>query len=334
MKITKDTLKEMIAEEMESMQEQMVDPLGAIGNTIGKGAQSAIRLANRAARGDLTDEEDDFQRARELERATDAGKAITRKQKAAATAARDLPRRSMAQKSQDPALKARGRAGDAKARREQAIEGRRDALAGREPRELVSADLASVAAHEAYMSGYNKAKKADTGSALGRQASGPSPDEDPAYLAAMRRGRGIGDDQSIPLPQQSNVRESFNQKGKTKMKLTKNSLKKLIKEELGALSEGAGGGYVIPKQEMEGRLIPLLQEAIELVDQYVQDVDQQKTASAVSPVLRLLEHLKAAQRLADRGMTRSAQGPSRGAVEPVARPGAYNQSLPDSRSRD
>lgn len=265
MKITKETLKDMIAEEMEAALHEKATP----------GTRRPARLKRDPDPFGITDEdeEEDFQRARELERATDAGKTITRKQKAAATAARDLPRRSMAQKSQDPSLRAQQRAKERKKR-----------------------------------AAYDKKVK--------------------------RTASELDVDQTMPEPQQSRIRESFDQKGKTKMKLTKNSLKKLIKEELDAVSEGAGEGAFAAKQQMESRLIPLLQEAIEIVDQYVQDVDQQKSARAVSPALRLLEHLKAAQRLADRGMTRSAQGPSRGAVEPVARPGAYNQSLPDSRSRD
>lgn len=243
MKITKETLKDMIAEEMEAALHEKAtpgtrrpgrlkrDPLSqAVGDAVktvaaapGKGAKAVLdyaadklplpkavgrpraddsamqRLSKNvlATAGDAMntlgitdeDEEKDFQRARELERATDAGKAITPKQKAAATAARDLPRRSMAQKSQDPALRARRRA----------VERDRAQYRGR-------------------------------GSAMG--------DQDPAYLRGMRDLRDR--DQTEPEPQQSRMRESFNQKGKTKMKLTKDSLKGLIKEELDVMtSEGS-----------------------------------------------------------------------------------------------
>ena len=59
---------------------------------------------------DLTDEEEDYETARELVRATDAGEPITPDQEAIATAARDLPRRDMSRKEQDPGVKGRARA--------------------------------------------------------------------------------------------------------------------------------------------------------------------------------------------------------------------------------
>jgi hypothetical protein len=94
-KITKDKLKELIAEVAASV-----------------AAPVARRAAAKAAQKlNLTDEEDDFQRARELERVTDAGAART-----ASPDSRKPVRRPMAQKSQDPALRALVRAKERKKR--------------------------------------------------------------------------------------------------------------------------------------------------------------------------------------------------------------------------
>jgi len=116
MKITKAKLKQMIAEEMESLQE--VRPGKLTGDLEARDRVSAKTYP--AAALDLTDEEDDFQRARELERATDAGEprtdreaasrrraALRAKSKAtmANIQARNLPRRRMDQKEQDPELR-------------------------------------------------------------------------------------------------------------------------------------------------------------------------------------------------------------------------------------
>ena len=119
MKITKDTLKQLIKEVAGTM-----------------GMPLARRAAGAAAQKlNLTDEEADFQRARELERATDAGvprtdreaasrrrAALSAKNKAtmARIQARDLPKRSMGQKSQDPALSAKDRARAKKRKRSNA----------------------------------------------------------------------------------------------------------------------------------------------------------------------------------------------------------------------
>lgn len=276
MKITKETLKDMIAEEMEaSLHEKATpvpgglkrikrDPLSqAMGDALKanleaprKGAKAVLDYAadklplpTGAGRPDPfgiedEDEEKDFQRARELERATDAGKAITPKQKAAATAARDLPRRSMAQKSQDPALRARRRA--------------------------IERDRAQ----------YPRDGRAVRASIMNSPAI-----RDP--------GPGRGDrprDQTEPEPQQSRIRESFNQKGKTKMKLTKDSLKELIKEELDVVTESANARQT----QAMGRGIQLAIDELQRGQKILSNPDVVKRGLSSIHGQKVLARLKAA----------------------------------------
>jgi CRISPR/Cas system-associated protein Csm6 len=79
------------------------------------------------------------------------------------------------------------------------------------------------------------------------------------------------------------------------VKITKNVLKRLIREELGALSESAGMAGVVGREQMENQLVPLVQQAIELVDRHVQDVDPTGQAKPNSRALIMLGHLQAVQ---------------------------------------
>ena len=253
MKITKETLKDMIAEEMEaagSVDDTLIWLAQGAADAPRKGAKAVLDYAadklplpTGAGRPDLfgiedEDEEKDFQRARELERATDAGKAITPKQKAAATAARDLPRRSMAQKSQDPALRARRR-------------------------KIVR----------------DRAQDRGRGSGMG--------DQDPAYLRSLAYiRRGV----SEPEPQQSRMRESFNQKGKTKMKLTKDSLKELIKEELDVVTETANARQT----QAMGRGIQLAIDELQRGQKILSNPDVVKRGLSSIHGQKVLARLKAA----------------------------------------
>lgn len=120
MKITKNTLKRLIKEELGALTSEDKKARDSIERWNEKWRNDAsyekhspwlARNPTRTAQLlDLTDEEEDYETARELERATDAGEPITPDQEAIATAARDLPRRDMSRKEQDPGVKGRARA--------------------------------------------------------------------------------------------------------------------------------------------------------------------------------------------------------------------------------
>lgn len=81
------------------------------------------------------------------------------------------------------------------------------------------------------------------------------------------------------------------------MKITKNTLKRLIKEELDAVSEGAGYAGVKGYGQLKNQLVPIVQQAIELVDRHVQDVDPTGQGAPNSTVLVMLRHLQAVQNI-------------------------------------